>query len=432
MKQAKSLKDIPAAFEPDALTNADLDEFYFDGTMPVRTGDPYASPIQDLFDACTQPKQSNAHLLLGHRGCGKSTELSVLKRKLEEAGHPVSIIKCSIEADVMAVTYWDLLLLLGKHLVELAGEANVTIDDDLIKGMNDFFAEIEIVDQLSDQYLAGLSGGVEVGLPALPFLTKLFAGISAQVKYGSEKRTIIRQRVERSSAEWFGYIEFIADRITHRNGGRQPVIIFEDLDKIKTEQAWDIFSNPMSSMPFPVIYTFPINLSYDARFRTLGSAFNSFEILPMIEIRDRDGVVKSEGFEAIRKIVGIRASSDLFAEETLYHLITKTGGVLRDLFKCIISAASRADRRGSSVIEMEDVQRATDELRSELTRIVSAPYNDLLVNISKQKQFRDQIEDSEKMLLMMEGLIVLEYNGRRWCDVHPLIEDFLRDIGVLE
>ena len=32
---------------------------------------------------------------------------------------------------------------------------------------------------------------------------------------------------------------------------------------------------------------------------------------------------------------------------------------------------------------------------------------------------------------MMEGLIVLEYNGDRWHDLHPLIEDYLRKHGEL-
>jgi len=36
------------------------------------------------------------------------------------------------------------------------------------------------------------------------------------------------------------------------------------------------------------------------------------------------------------------------------------------------------------------------------------------------------------LLDMMQGLIVLEYNGDRWHDLHPLVEDFLREQGELQ
>jgi hypothetical protein len=41
------------------------------------------------------------------------------------------------------------------------------------------------------------------------------------------------------------------------------------------------------------------------------------------------------------------------------------------------------------------------------------------------------IEDKPMLLEMMQGLIVLEYNGDRWHDLHPLIEDFLKEQGEL-
>jgi len=35
------------------------------------------------------------------------------------------------------------------------------------------------------------------------------------------------------------------------------------------------------------------------------------------------------------------------------------------------------------------------------------------------------------LLKMMQGLIVLDYNGDCWHDLHPLIEDFLKEQGEL-
>lgn len=34
------------------------------------------------------------------------------------------------------------------------------------------------------------------------------------------------------------------------------------------------------------------------------------------------------------------------------------------------------------------------------------------------------------MSLLLRGLII-EYNGERWCGIHPVVEDFLREKGEI-
>lgn len=68
----------------------------------------------------------------------------------------------------------------------------------------------------------------------------------------------------------------IANKIREKTEGKSPILIFEDLDKLNPEDAWEVFYNYaaiLSGMSFPVIYTFPIGLSYDMRFATLDSYF---------------------------------------------------------------------------------------------------------------------------------------------------------------
>ncbi|MDR0307617.1 MAG: hypothetical protein LBI42_12385 [Chitinispirillales bacterium] len=55
----------------------------------------------------------------------------------------------------------------------------------------------------------------------------------------------------------------------------------------------------------------------------------------------------------------------------------------------------------------------------------------MLKNIYEGSKYKCVIEDKEMLLDMMQGLIVLEYNGERWHDLHPLIEDFLKEQGEL-
>lgn len=94
-------------------------------------------------------------------------------------------------------------------------------------------------------------------------------------------------------------------------------------------------------------------------------------------------------------------------------------------------AADRACNRNADKIEFEDAVAAAVQLRSMLTRRIEMRNYPLLRNISIDKKFKENIEDREMMLDMMEGLIVLEYNGDRWHDLHPLVEDYLKKHGEL-
>ena len=114
VEKAEDLSVFFRAFTTEPLGEDQLDTFYFEDTMSIRMGDDYDSPLKDLFEKCTQPTGSNAHLLLGHRGCGKSTELNKLKQRFEGAEHPVCIVDAMLETDLNKVGNWDIMLLITR------------------------------------------------------------------------------------------------------------------------------------------------------------------------------------------------------------------------------------------------------------------------------------------------------------------------------
>jgi hypothetical protein len=129
--------------------------------------------------------------------------------------------------------------------------------------------------------------------------------------------------------------------------------------------------------------------------------------------------------------VGLRANPALFDAAALKLLITQTGGVLQELFSCIISSSRRASRRGAERVEMVDAVSSLAELRSEKTRTISQPDYPKLANIYHDQKFREQIEDAEFLIKQMQALVVLEYNKKRWHDLHPVIAEFLKDQGFI-
>ena len=65
-----------------------------------------------------------------------------------------------------------------------------------------------------------------------------------------------------------------------------------------------------------------------------------------------------------------------------------------------------------------------------LTRRISRKHYAFLAEICKGKH--TNIEDPEMLLDMLRAGVVLEYNGQRWHNVHPLVAEFLEMQGLLD
>jgi len=114
------------------------------------------------------------------------------------------------------------------------------------------------------------------------------------------------------------------------------------------------------------------------------------------------------------------------------ELIEKTGGSLRDVFRCMELALRYTDRKGKDKVSMEEMNMAFTEIKSILSRRIEkgdAEQNDDYLALKKIHEAQDKtiIEERSKILRFLEAHVVLEYNGERWHDLHPLIYDFLKD-----
>jgi len=434
MKYAESIGDIGNAFEPRPLAIDELDRFFCGDTMENRTGNKYNSPILDILEACKVPSNSNSFLLLGHRGCGKSTELNRMSNELMQDGYHVVTLHCARDLDMMNPVYSDLLILMGEALLEIAEKTDTLIDLAMQERFVSFWSmeeeETGYVNKTSDLVTEAKA---KVGTPSfLSGILDVFASVRTDLRYSTETRTKYRKKVTHRTGEWLFMLNKIADTIAHQLEDKQPILIFEDLDKINPEDAWNIFSSyaaTLTGVSFPVVYTFPIALAYDPRFTSLKSYYEP-KILPMIKLERMDGSTYQDGIDAITNIIRKRADLTIFDERVIETLIKKTGGSLRDLFSCIIAAAVMALRRKSTTISMEDISVALTGLKSSLTRLIERKHYDFLADIGNGN--RDSIEDKPMLLEMLQANAVLEYNTDRWHQVHPLVADFLRDKGLME
>ncbi len=432
MEYASRVTEIINAFSPEPLKGEQMQRFYYSDTMEYRMSDKYSSPMEDIFDICRQPGEQNAILLLSHRGGGKTTELNWMSEKLRVNGYQVKTIACSMDLDLFNIVYSDLFILMGEALLKIAEELECSIDQDILTDIMEFWEEGTEIKSSQKRQALSAETGVSAETPKfLKNILKAFAKIRADLKFNEEIRTEYRKKVSVRSSEWIQMLSYVSKKISQKTAGKSPIIIFEDLDKLSTVDAWKIFYNYgaiLSGMPFPVIYTFPIGLSYDPKFSVMESYFIA-KTLPMIKVETLDGQSSNGGIKAIEKIVEKRADLSLFESGVLESLIKYTGGSLRDLFQAINAAAKRAERRESHTICGEDADRALEELKSSLTRRIEKKDYDFLINIYRGN--KKLIEDKEILLKMLQASVVLEYNGKRWHNIHPLIAKFLGEQGLI-
>ena len=426
MKYANQISEMLNAFSPEPLKGEQMEEFYCRDTMEYRMSDKYDSPMEDIFEGC-QEEGHNAFLLLGHKGCGKSTELNRLSATLMEKGYPVRTIVCSVDLDMFNIVYSDLFILMGEALLEIAKDCGCVLDLDILDAIWHFWDEKTETSIVRKEETTDIEAGAAAETPVIFQVLKVFAKIKADLKLNEETRKEYRKKISVRSSEWMGLLRGLSGETTEKTGGKAPVIIFEDLDKLNPEDAWNVFYNyaaVLSGMPFPVIYTFPIGLSYDTRFAAMEGYFTP-KTLPMIKIETIDGRPYDEGIAVIREIVAKRADLALFEEGILNSLIRYSGGSLRDLFHMINSSAKRAERRNSGSISVEDAERALEEVKTSLTRRIEQKDYAFLSNIYHGN--KEQIEDKQMLLKMLQASVVFEYNGKRWHNLHPLVARFLKE-----
>lgn len=434
MEKATKIGEIIDVFDPRPLeTIKNMDNFYVD--VSKARGENATNRLVYLLSNSSIKNQKI--LFVGHHGCGKSTELYKAASRLEE---DYVIIQYSVGkyVDYLATTYVDIILSVLNNIAEKASDMKIQIDTDVLNSILNYWNEEKIIETTSESSI-GANANIKAGGNLLDIISlniKTFFQSSNTVKNDA----IVK--VEHSIPQFMNLVNGFLDNFNSKLNKKKLLVIIDDLDKIAMEQANQIFiqhSKHITLLHANIIYTFPISLYYSPEFRSILFDFNDTILLSMIKVKSKNGSGFELGRKSIKEVIVKRADERLFEDGVLDFVITKSGGCIRTAFRILREAALQAELQyfddedindDDKIVSMTDALRAYRSYKSEMERVIRKEQIDVLVDIHKNKSPLIDEDNSIVMNLLM-CLAVIEYNGERWCDLNPAIEDFLMEKGLI-
>ncbi len=447
---AESLDAVYKTLSPEPLqTPEELAAFYRDQVNQVRGGDKmarlklrlnrsYADGIP--FKAC----------VMGHRGVGKSTELSRLIQHPDIAAqYRVIRFSAMTALDPGSFRPLDVVLLMMAEVAERTaqpidhGGAGKPPSEARLKEIWDWFASEKDVREQAQTMAATLEAGAGVKQESLwGNILGLFATLKGEMKFASARKTeVVEYRLIRLTP-----LIDLANRLLdecndklRKASGHQWLFVGEDFDragipKQRIEDLFITYANIFEDLRTSLIFTLPISLYYSENAPRLPFPGDCSLVIPDTPVYQPDHSENAAGRAAVQAVLAARMNLNLFEPEQMQRVIVASGGNLRDLFSLVNYAADTALLRGASQINGADVQGAIVNLRSDYERrLGQSPYDPEEITYEVKAERLKAIYDGDKeaqitdpvMYSLLNARAVQEFNGQRWFGVHPLVVDIL-------
>jgi hypothetical protein len=391
---------------------------------------------------------------MGHRGVGKSTELS---RLIQHVSPQFRTIRFSATnaLDPGSFKPLDVVLLMMAELVEhtakpvAAGGTGKHPSEARLREIWNWFAVETETQEQARETAATLEAGAGVQPDSLwGQVLGLFATLKGEIKFAATRKTeVVEYRLKRltSLIEVANRLLDECNDLLHQASEHRWLFVGEDFDRagIATAQIEDLFityANIFQELRTHLIFNLPIGLYYSSSAARLPFASDCSFVLPDTPVYQPDHSPNLKGREALQQVLKARMDLNLFAPDQMERLIVASGGNLRDLFGLINYAADSAVLQSSDTIGVQDVDGAILNLRSDYERrLGQSPYDQEEVTYDDKAARLVRIYGDDKearitdatMYSLLNARAVQEFNGQRWFGVHPLVVDILAIQGRL-
>ncbi len=429
-KKAQQLRDISKTFSTKPLDDSNFDDYYVpcDEARGIFHLDRLVDHLIDNM------KERTKVALIGHKGCGKSTELYRLSQH-SEISHYFWICSFSVvqEFGSQRINSVSLLILMMERLYEQALDQEIKLDKTLMQSIYEWTYEITFEKEEKTDLGAALETEAKAGIN-FPFM-KLLGQIKNYVKFNVESKKKTIQRIGNRIDELQHRCNMLLGQIRAAlSDDKYILLIIEDLDKFQPtviKTMFDTSSRILLEISANIIYTMPIPLIYASGGPALRSEFSYPHILNMIKTHHKDGKPIQEGIDAIRHIIYQRMETGLITTEALDDVIRLSGGVLRHLFTILTEAGYLAKRNkgdDTGKISLVNIRSAAHTIANDFKRSLSdnsEKKHDILSQIENTKNiFNLTMDDNSILLEMMQDLLIVEYlNAEIWQEPHPIYKE---------
>jgi hypothetical protein len=428
------------------LAKSDDQQFYIDFSA-VRG----ALIIKELERTITRlsPNQPTFQLFTGHIGCGKSTELLRLSYELEQHGFHVVYFESSQDLDMSDVEISDILLAIARQVSKSLEESNINVQPTGFRRLLQGAARIFNAEVKGIKVKVAEVGDLGVGSQGAFSLAFSIGEITAKAQDSQDIRSLLRQYLEPQVNEILEALnkELLEPAIQQlkQQGKQGLVVIVDNLDRVDIKkkisgrtQAEYLFVDRgelLNKLNCHVVYTIPMVLTFSNDLRMLTSRFGvDPKILPMVQVKQRDGTKSEEGLVLLRQLVLARAFPDvdpqqrlsLISEvfdspETLERLCLVSGGHVRSLLVFLYRCLQKDD----PPISRECLESVISQRCQELSLAISPDEWELLRQVAEMKK---ALRQEETYLTLLRSLLVFEYRDSQgfWCDINPVFAEAIQ------
>ncbi len=361
----------------------------------------------------------------GQRGSGKTSDLNLLKARLEASGTYVVRRDADAELPVENLDYSDIILAVARAVLEDVGK-DFGLNEDILEPVLRWFAEATQIDLEEAKKAIALEtrATAEAGIP---FLARFLAMLKADVRFEKKDTIERRLRLKRIPDELIRRVNEVLAlcRGEVRRAGKQgPVVLLDNLDRLNPDlvethlvQKADLHRR----LACHIVFTVPLSMLLAPRRETVADQFRAVEIHPMVAIRARHmpwDQYDEEALKTLRQVFERRMMvAEIFEDaDGCTEMIKVSGGSLRELVRIFEQAC--IDATGNKLTPA-NVQAGIREVRDELRRHIESRHYPVLARIHLSKKHDNSVEAREILFWRW----ALQYDGDQWFEVHPLVYD---------
>lgn len=430
--------DRPIAFGDKPLVQNGLSETLYVSSIH---GTGLRDPVQELANQIDFAESAGAYLFTGNRGTGKTTELLRLGEILR--GYDCEVFY----ADMADYLNMSQRIEISDFLISILGAFSEKVGERFGEdpGKPGFFERVWSFLQTEVRF-------TEIKLPAGPVEFKAALHENPSFRQALQKgvRGYVEQLVKQSRE--FALEAVLRIRQLRGDDNRKVVLIVDSVERLRGmgdvndvrevfKSAETLFAAHADKLRFTglsVVYTVPPYLQ--ALAGALGSYYAGGRIyaLPSVHIyqgRPEPGqrpVPYADGLNKLVSIIDKRYPhwQDFFSREQLLRLAQNSGGDLRDFFRMLRLAVTRAPEASLPLPDMI-LGDAEDAVRGDMLPIAKDDGAWLARVTDSHRAELESLGELHDFARLQQGKYLLHYrNGEDWYDVHPLLRDEIKLLGA--